>query len=106
MPAHVKSTIIGPSLSVRPAGQLLVSHRSCAVLPQIPITDGRLNLGTWQGIYLCEHRNRGGWGGGHVRRVVVTLQGQLKDGASLDDGGAAAAGGEGGGGGSRFKKKR
>ncbi|MCU0721418.1 MAG: secondary thiamine-phosphate synthase enzyme YjbQ, partial [Pirellula sp.] len=38
MPAHVKSSLLGCSLN-------------------IPITDGRLNLGTWQGIYLCEHRN-------------------------------------------------
>jgi secondary thiamine-phosphate synthase enzyme len=41
MPAHIKSLIIGASLT-------------------IPVTDGRLNLGTWQGIYLCEHRNHGG----------------------------------------------
>ena len=40
MPAHLKSSILGSSV-------------------QIPITDGRLNLGTWQGIYLCEHRNHG-----------------------------------------------
>jgi secondary thiamine-phosphate synthase enzyme len=52
MPAHVKAALIGNSLS-------------------IPITDGRLNLGTWQGICLCEHRNRGG-----ARRVVVTLEGE------------------------------
>lgn len=51
MPAHIKAVLIGPSLLV-------------------PISDGRLNLGTWQGIYLCEHRDRGGG-----RRVVVTLQG-------------------------------
>ena len=38
MPAHIKSTIIGNNIT-------------------IPITDGKLNLGTWQGIYLCEHRN-------------------------------------------------
>ncbi|HTI34803.1 MAG TPA: secondary thiamine-phosphate synthase enzyme YjbQ, partial [Miltoncostaea sp.] len=41
MPAHIKAALIGTSLT-------------------IPITDGRLNLGTWQGICLCEHRNRGG----------------------------------------------
>lgn len=41
MPAHVKSSIFGCSLSV-------------------PITDGHLQLGTWQGIWLCEHRNHGG----------------------------------------------
>jgi len=51
MPAHVKAALIGNSLS-------------------IPITEGRLNLGTWQGICLCEHRNRGG-----ARRVVVTIEG-------------------------------
>ena len=48
MPAHLKSSILGSSVS-------------------IPITDGKLNLGTWQGIYLCEHRNRGG-----SRKLVVT----------------------------------
>jgi len=37
----------------------------------IPITDGRLNLGTWQGIYLCEHRNRGG-----RRNLIITLTGE------------------------------
>lgn len=52
MPAHVKAALIGTSLS-------------------IPITDGRLNLGTWQGICLCEHRDRGG-----ARRVVVTIEGE------------------------------
>ena len=52
MPAHAKSSIIGPSLS-------------------IPITGGRLNLGTWQGIYLCEFRNYGG-----SRRVVATIIGE------------------------------
>ncbi len=41
MPAHIKSTLIGNSLT-------------------IPITNGKLNLGTWQGIYLCEHRNHAG----------------------------------------------
>jgi len=41
MPAHLKSSVLGSSVS-------------------IPITNGRLNLGTWQGIYLCEHRNYGG----------------------------------------------
>ncbi|CAO0790669.1 unnamed protein product [Mucor circinelloides] len=54
MPGHLKSGIVGVSLN-------------------IPITNGKLNLGTWQGIYLCEHRNSGG-----SRRVVVTLQGQTK----------------------------
>ena len=52
MPAHIKSVLIGPSLS-------------------LPITDGRLALGTWQGIYLCEHRDHGG-----ARRLVVTIQGE------------------------------
>ena len=52
MPAHLKSSILGCSLS-------------------IPISNGRLNLGTWQGIYLCEHRNHGG-----PRRLVITLNGQ------------------------------
>lgn len=52
MPAHLKASILGSSLN-------------------IPVTNGRLNLGTWQGIYLCEHRNHGG-----SRRVVVTIQGE------------------------------
>lgn len=52
MPAHVKSVVVGTSLS-------------------IPITNGRLNLGTWQGIYLCEFRNYGG-----ARRVVATIIGE------------------------------
>ena len=49
MPAHAKSSLFGVSLS-------------------IPITDGRLNLGTWQGIYLCEFRDYGG-----PRRIVATI---------------------------------
>ena len=52
MPAHAKSTLSGVSLT-------------------IPITNGRLNLGTWQGIYLCEYRNHGGG-----RRLVVTMIGE------------------------------
>ena len=52
MPAHIKSVLLGSSLS-------------------IPVSQGRLALGTWQGIYLNEHRNRGG-----ARRLVLTLQGQ------------------------------
>ena len=52
MPAHIKAVLIGPSLT-------------------LPITNGRFNLGTWQGIYLCEHRERGG-----SRRVLVTLSGE------------------------------
>ncbi len=52
MPAHIKAVLLGSSVTV-------------------PIRDGRLNLGTWQGIYFCEHRNRGG-----RRRLVITLTGQ------------------------------
>lgn len=52
MPAHAKSTITGASLS-------------------IPITNGRLNMGIWQGIYLCELRNRGGG-----RNIVATIIGE------------------------------
>ncbi|KAL6782278.1 hypothetical protein ACKKBG_A06200 [Auxenochlorella protothecoides x Auxenochlorella symbiontica] len=52
MPAHVKSSMFGASVS-------------------IPITRGRLALGTWQGIWLCEHRNAGG-----RRNLVVTVQGE------------------------------
>ena len=52
LPAHLKASILGASLN-------------------IPIANGRPRLGTWQGIYLCEHRNEGG-----SRRVVVTLQGE------------------------------
>ena len=51
MPAHAKSSLFGVSLT-------------------IPITDGRLALGTWQGIYLCEFRNHGG-----NRRIVATIYG-------------------------------
>lgn len=51
MPAHLKAAILGSSVTA-------------------PITNGRLNLGTWQGIYLCEHRNHAS-----KRTVVVTLQG-------------------------------
>ena len=51
MPAHAKAVMIGPSLT-------------------LPVTDGRMNLGTWQGIYLAEHRNSAG-----SRRVVATLSG-------------------------------
>ncbi|MCC8038732.1 MAG: secondary thiamine-phosphate synthase enzyme YjbQ [Bacteroidales bacterium] len=51
MPSHAKTILVGPSLT-------------------IPITDGRLNLGTWQGIYLCEFRNHGG-----ARHVVATITG-------------------------------
>ncbi|MFM8493980.1 MAG: secondary thiamine-phosphate synthase enzyme YjbQ [Planctomycetia bacterium] len=51
MPAHVKAAMLGSSVTV-------------------PITDGRLCLGTWQGIYLCEHRDHGG-----PRRLVLTVHG-------------------------------
>jgi secondary thiamine-phosphate synthase enzyme len=53
MPGHVKASLLGCSLS-------------------IPIRDGRLCLGVWQGICLCEHRRRGG-----RRRLVLTLQGEV-----------------------------
>jgi secondary thiamine-phosphate synthase enzyme len=52
MPAHIKNCVLGSSLT-------------------IPITDGFLNLGTWQGIYFCEHRNRGG-----DRCIVATINGE------------------------------
>ena len=51
MPAHAKSTIVGAELT-------------------IPITNGRMNMGIWQGIYLCEFRNRGGG-----RKIVATVIG-------------------------------
>ncbi len=51
MPAHLKAVLLGSSLT-------------------LPISSGRLHLGTWQGVYLCEHRDRGG-----SRRVIVTLHG-------------------------------
>ena len=51
MPAHIKSSIIGNTLI-------------------IPVKNGSLNLGTWQGIYLCEHRNNC-----DLRKIVLTLQG-------------------------------
>ena len=52
MPAHIKAVLLGPSLT-------------------IPIQGGHFRMGTWQGIYLCEHRNHGG-----SRRIVVTLNGE------------------------------
>ncbi len=52
LPAHFKSSVLGNSLN-------------------IPITNGHLNMGTWQGIYLGEHRNYGG-----SRRLIVTIQGE------------------------------
>ena len=51
MPAHIKASLLGPSI-------------------QIPITNGRLNLGIWQGVYLCEHRDFGG-----SRKLVITAFG-------------------------------
>lgn len=51
MTSHIKSSLLGSSVSV-------------------PITNGQFNLGTWQGIYLCEHRNHGG-----SRKLIVTLIG-------------------------------
>jgi secondary thiamine-phosphate synthase enzyme len=55
MPAHIKAALLGPSLT-------------------LPVGGGRLVLGTWQGIYLCEHRARGG-----PRSVVATIWGQAPD---------------------------
>ncbi len=52
MPAHIKASLLGPSLS-------------------LPVRDGRLALGTWQGVYLCEHRDHGG-----SRSLLVTLNGE------------------------------
>ena len=52
MPAHVKAALLGPSLT-------------------LPVARGRLALGTWQGIYLCEHRDRGG-----ERSVIATVWGE------------------------------
>jgi secondary thiamine-phosphate synthase enzyme len=52
MPAHIKASLLGPSLS-------------------LPIAGGRLALGTWQGIYLCEHRDAGG-----PRSLIATLWGE------------------------------
>lgn len=54
MPAHIKGSLLGFSLT-------------------LPITRGRFNLGTWQGIYLCEHRNHGG-----ARSLLATLHGQRR----------------------------
>ncbi len=52
MPAHIKAALLGPSLT-------------------LPVSEGRLALGTWQGIYLCEHRDRGG-----PRSLVATIWGE------------------------------
>jgi len=54
MPAHIKASLLGPSLT-------------------LPVRDGRFALGTWQGIYLCEHRDHGG-----PRRLMVTLWGESR----------------------------
>lgn len=51
MTSHIKASLLGPSVT-------------------IPVTKGRMNLGTWQGVYLCEHRNHGG-----SRKLVLTLHG-------------------------------
>ncbi len=58
MPAHIKAALLGPSLT-------------------LPIADGRLALGTWQGLYLCEHRDRGG-----TRSVLATAWGQSAESGS------------------------
>ena len=52
MPAHVKASMLGSAIT-------------------IPIREGRLCLGTWQGIYLCEHRDHGG-----ARKIIVTIHGE------------------------------
>jgi len=52
MPAHIKASLLGSSVTV-------------------PITNGQFNLGTWQGVYLCEHRDRASG-----RRITVTIQGE------------------------------
>jgi len=53
MPAHIKASLLGSSLN-------------------IPIANGKLNMGIWQGIYLCEHRNHGG-----SRQLVITINGEM-----------------------------
>merc|ERR1711892_922641 len=55
LPAHVKACFLGSNLTV-------------------PVSDGKLNLGTWQGVWLCEHRDRAG-----SRKVLITVNGCLKD---------------------------
>jgi secondary thiamine-phosphate synthase enzyme len=54
MPAHIKASLLGPALS-------------------LPVSGGRLALGTWQGVYLCEHRDRGG-----PRSLLVTVLGESR----------------------------
>ncbi len=55
MPAHIKASLLGPTLT-------------------LPVSEGRPALGTWQGIYLCEHRNRGG-----ARSLIATVWGETTD---------------------------
>jgi secondary thiamine-phosphate synthase enzyme len=52
MPAHIKASVLGPALT-------------------LPVSEGRFALGTWQGVYLCEHRDHGG-----ARSLVVTVFGE------------------------------
>ena len=52
MPAHIKSSLIGPDIT-------------------LPVKDGRISLGTWQGIYICEHRNHGS-----SRKLILTIWGE------------------------------
>jgi secondary thiamine-phosphate synthase enzyme len=52
MPAHIKASLLGSSVTV-------------------PVTNGRFNVGVWQGVYLCEHRNNGG-----SRKLIVTIYGE------------------------------
>jgi len=54
MPAHIKSSLLGSSVTV-------------------PVSRGRFDIGTWQGIYLCEHRNHGG-----SRKLIVTIHGERR----------------------------
>jgi secondary thiamine-phosphate synthase enzyme len=62
MPAHIKAALLGPSLT-------------------LPLSRGRLALGTWQGIYVCEHRDRGG-----ARSLVATAWGQGAEPPAMDSG--------------------
>ncbi len=55
MPAHIKASLLGPTLT-------------------LPISAGRVTLGTWQGIYMCEHRDRGG-----PRSLVATVWGEAQE---------------------------
>jgi secondary thiamine-phosphate synthase enzyme len=67
MPAHAKASLMGASVT-------------------IPVTDGRFALGTWQGIYLCEHRDYGG-----PRRLVVTVHGEAAAGGGGGKGSGASS---------------